>query len=125
MKFRIARHTNNLVPIIHFYKVLLGLSTLGEFKDHDGYDGVFLGLIGSDWHLEFTTSKEAPDHKPDEDDLLVFYLPTVAEYLSLKELFKANNVMELEAKNPYWKVNGATYADPDGYRIVLTATNKI
>lgn len=120
MKFRVARHTNNLAPIIHFYKDLLGLAILGEFKDHDNYDGIFIGLEDSDWHLEFTVSNEAPQHQPDEDDLLVFYLKSMEECESLKRLFKNNNISEVKAKNPYWQANGTLYLDPDGYGVILT-----
>jgi hypothetical protein len=74
MKFRIARHTTALNPIVRFYRDLLGLDVLGDFNNHNGYDGVFIGLPGADWHLEFTVSEEAPSHHPDNDDLLVLYL---------------------------------------------------
>ncbi len=120
MKFRIARHTNTLAPIIYFYKDLLGLTILGEFKEHDGYDGVFIGLKDANWHLEFTVSYETPKHQPHEDDLMVFYLKTIEEYESLKHVFKNNNIPEVEAKNPYWRTNGTLYLDPDGYGVMLT-----
>ena len=73
MKFRIARHTTDLNRIIDFYGRILGLKVLGEFKDHHSYSGVFLGIPGESWHLEFTLSDAAPVHQPDDDDLLVFY----------------------------------------------------
>ncbi|BBI65852.1 hypothetical protein PKHYL_00430 [Psychrobacter sp. KH172YL61] len=44
MKFRYARHTNNLGTLIDFYQNIIGLEKLGGFKDHNGYDGVFLGF---------------------------------------------------------------------------------
>ena len=122
MKFRVARHTNNLDSIIYFYKDLLGLTILGRFNDHDGYDGVFLGIENADWHLEFTISKEAPKHQPDEDDLLVFYLKSVDEYEALKTIFKNNNIPAVEAKNPYWRANGILYLDPEGYGVILTVS---
>ena len=74
MKFRIARHTTNLESIIAFYCGILDLEILGEFHNHDRYDGVLIGNRDSDWHLEFTVSDEQPDHSPDVDDLLVFIL---------------------------------------------------
>ncbi|WCT10200.1 VOC family protein [Mucilaginibacter jinjuensis] len=120
MKFRVARHTIDLKRIIHFYKNLLGLNVLGEFKNHAGYDGVFLGFQNVNWHLEFTVSKDLPQHKPDEDDLLVFYLKSIEEYESLKAIFRNNNISEVEPKNPYWQANGTLYLDPDGYGVILT-----
>lgn len=119
MKFRSARHTNNLAPLVAFYRDALGLEVLGKFDSHDGYDGVFLGIPGADWHLEFTVSDEAVKHKPDEDDLLVFYPASAEEYERIIRRFSENNIPALEPKNPYWKANGITYADPDGYRIVI------
>lgn len=120
MKFRSARHTLNLQPIIDFYCGILDLEILGEFHDHDGYDGVFIGNRDSDWHLEFTVSEEKPNHRPDEDDLLVFYAESEAELEHLTEKFRLNEVKEVIPKNPYWKNNGKTYTDPDGFRIVIS-----
>lgn len=119
MKFRSARHTNNLYPIITFYTEILGLSVLGEFKDHDGYDGVFIGAPDADWHLEFTTSTELAQHEPDEDDLLVFYPASADEYTAITERFAKHNIPTAEPKNPYWKVNGTLYKDPDGFGVMI------
>lgn len=119
MKLRVARHTANIDAIIHFYRDILGLETLGRFDNHNGYDGVFFGLKNSGWHLEFTTSAEPPQHQPDEDDLLIFYQQTTAEYEALKEKFAAHNIKSIPAKNPYWNANGTCYPDPDGYGVVI------
>lgn len=124
MKLRVARHTQNLDPLIKFYRDFLGLEILGEFTNHAKYDGVFLGKQSLGWHLEFTVSDESPRHQPDEDDLLVFYLNSRQEYQRLKELFKANGIAEVEPKNPYWKENGTTYPDPDGFRVVISVVKK-
>ena len=120
MKFRTARHTKNLNRIIDFYGRVLGLKVLGEFRDHHNYDGVFLGLPGSDWHLEFTTSNISPVHYPDNDDLLVFYAESVEEFNNIKQKFIANGVRPVYPKNPYWINNGITFTDPDGFRIVIS-----
>jgi len=72
MKLRVARHTNNIEAIENFYCKIIGLDNLGGFQNHDGYDGLFLGKRGLDWHLEFTKSNQPSVHQPDEDDLLVF-----------------------------------------------------
>lgn len=120
MKFRIARHTNDLKKIIDFYCNVLELKVLGQFSDHDNYDGVFLGIEGADWHLEFTVSDKAPQHHSDNDDLLVFYLDNKSEVERLQHKFNSYGIAELTAENPYWSINGITYPDPDGYRIVIT-----
>lgn len=122
MKLRVARHTTNLQPIIGFYCGLLGLELLGRFEDHNGYDGVFIGMKNAGWHLEFTTSALAPQHAPDEDDLLVFYQPSGTAYEALKHKLETNNCIAVSAKNPYWNENGYTYLDPDGYRVVIAIT---
>jgi len=124
MKLRIARHTTDLQPIIKFYTGILGLEILGQFIEHEKYDGVFLGPPGKDWHLEFTVSNEAPNNHAEEDDLLVFYPDSAAAFENLKEKFTANGIAEVEPKNPYWKQNGITYLDPDGYRVVIVKANE-
>lgn len=119
MKLRAARHTSNLQAILNFYTKLLDLQLLGEFKDHDGYDGAFIGKSNDAWHLEFTTSAEAPIHQPDEDDLLVFYPGSEKEKNGILDQFKHAGIAQVAAKNPYWNSNGHTFIDPDGFRIVI------
>ncbi|WP_428328520.1 VOC family protein [Mucilaginibacter sp.] len=124
MKFRIARHTKDLNRIIDFYGRILGMKVLGEFKNHHNYDGVFLGIPGAGWHLEFTVSGTMPVHYPDNDDLLVFYAESVEEFNIIKERFIANRVKPATPKNPYWTKNGITFTDPDGFRIVISIVRK-
>ncbi len=119
MKFRAARHTNDLQAIYEFYHDILGLDFLGQFKEHESYNGMFFGKEGENWHLEFTTSSDAPDHHPDEDDIWVFYF---TDEQLLQEKIKAivnQGIPKVTSKNPYWDRHGATFLDPDGFRIVL------
>jgi catechol 2,3-dioxygenase-like lactoylglutathione lyase family enzyme len=120
MKFRIARHTTDLNHIIDFYGRILGLKVLGEFKDHHGYSGVFIGIPGQGWHLEFTISDVSPVHQPDDDDLLVFYASSLEEFAAMKTRFVKNQVKQVKPLNPYWAKNGITFEDPDGYRVVIS-----
>ncbi len=117
MKFRIARHTSRLEQLKDFYVNIIGLSLLGEFKNHSGYDGVFIGNANLDWHLEFTQTGESADHKFDEDDILVFYPENQWEYTDLLERI---NTLKVVAKNPYWQENGITIKDPDGHTVVIS-----
>ena len=119
MKFRYARHTNNLTPLIQFYTDVIGLEVLSNFKDHDGYDGVFLGFKNKDWHLEFTTSGKPANHHFDEDDLLVFYIDTDEEMARI--ILRAESIKCIATpKNPYWQKNGHCLIDPDGCRLIVS-----
>lgn len=120
MVLRVARHTDNLELLVKFYTEVIGLDIIGEFKNHEGYDGVFLGKENLDWHLEFTTSDEKATHQPDLDDLLVFYPQTRATYDRLLERIAANNIPHTQAKNPYWNQNGILILDPDNYGIIIS-----
>lgn len=119
MKFRLARHTTDLKRISAFYRLILGLEELGTFNDHNGYDGVFLGIEGQDWHLEFTVSNTPPEHHTDDDDLLVFYL-NPAEFRVVEERVKASGLSLEVPKNPYWIENGKMFRDPDGFGVMIS-----
>lgn len=124
MNLRVARHTSNLDRIKAFYTSIIGLEVLGGFENHDNYNGVFIGKKELDWHLEFTTSTETPDHKPDSDDLLVFYPKTTAEFNAIRERIKKQNIVLLKPMNPYWSMNGIMIQDPDGFNVVISRPNK-
>lgn len=44
MRLRVARHTERLDEVVAFYRDGIGLTEIGRFRDHDGYDGVFLAV---------------------------------------------------------------------------------
>jgi len=76
---RIARPVSDLARTTTMYCHGLGLRIVGSFEDHDGFDGVMLGLKGSGYHFEFTHSRTHPVvPAPTPEDLLVFYVPTVS-----------------------------------------------
>ena len=124
MKLRVAGHTKGLELIIKYYRDILGLDIIGEFKNHNNYDGVFIGQEGLDWHLGFTTSSDIANHETDKDDLLVFYVESEKEYIKLTERFKDKGISPVVPRNPYWKDNGTTYTDPDGFRVVISLLKK-
>lgn len=119
MIFRYARHTKKIESLIYFYTSVLNFEVLGKFENHDGYDGVFLGIKGENWHLEFTQSDEKPFSVFDEDDILVFYPETQESYDTILENLKKFEVPLLEAKNPYWHNKGICFEDCDCYKIVV------
>lgn len=124
MTFRYARHTTDLKRIEAFYTTIVGLQKLGAFKDHDGYDGIFLGLPGLDWHLEFTVSGNKPARVFDEEDILVFYLHSKIEINATRETLKNSGIETEIPKNPYWQKNGMMISDPDGYKIIFSYKNR-
>ncbi|TQV96142.1 Glyoxalase/bleomycin resistance protein/dioxygenase [Cordyceps javanica] len=117
---RVARPTDDIDAIIPFYRDGLGFEVLFRFGEHDGFDGVMLGLRGAAYHLEFTTKRgHAAGRAPTEDNLLVFYLPDADEFRAAVARMQANAFAPVPSFNPYWDQKGTTFEDPDGYRIVL------
>lgn len=123
MTFRYARHTENLSAIIQFYTEIIGLKVLGKFENHSDYNGVFPGFPDKDWHLEFTESKGGVEHKPDKDDLLVFYLQSADEWNDMREKIKKRGLQFEQSQNPYWQKNGLKILDPDGFGVIRAIKN--
>ncbi|KLT70422.1 VOC family protein [Flavobacterium sp. ABG] len=120
MTLRVARHTDNLERIEHFYVNILGFERLGGFQNHNNYDGVFIGKAGLDWHFEFTQSETKAEHVFDEDDVIVLYPETIIAYIELTNRLLNHNISSITASNPFWNENGKMFQDPDGYRIVIS-----
>jgi catechol 2,3-dioxygenase-like lactoylglutathione lyase family enzyme len=119
-KLRVARSTDNLEEVTKFYKNGLGFAELSRFEDHDGFDGVMLGLPAAPYHLEFT---QAHGHRagraPTADHLLVFFLPDERQWKEAVARLKQSGHEPVSSLNPYWDRQGLTFEDPDGYRVVL------
>lgn len=114
------RPTDNFDPVVRFYTEGVGLTVLGSFQDHDGFDGIMLGVPGSSYHLEFTRKREhTAGRAPTEDNLIVFYLPDKSAWRAAVDRMTAAGYKPVPSYNPYWDCHGRTYEDPDGYRVVL------
>ncbi|WP_410983367.1 VOC family protein [Bacillus cereus] len=125
IRFRIARPTDKFEEVITFYEEGLGLKRIGEFHNHEGYDGIMFGLPDAEYHLEFTRhTNGSPCPAPTKDNLLVFYMPDKDEITKISQRLYALGYEEVEPENPYWKENGITIEDPDGWRIVLMYIDK-
>jgi hypothetical protein len=119
-KLRIARPTDHLEEVVLFYVDGLGLARLGSFEDHDGFDGVMVGVPGAAYHIEFTRKRgHAAGRAPTQDNLLVFYLPDEAEWDEAVNGMRSAGYEPVASFNPYWDRAGRTFEDPDGYRVVL------
>jgi len=126
VQVRWARPTHRLAEVLRFYRDALGLSELRSFSGHAGYSGVMLGLPGTAYHLEFTEHERgSPCPAPTQDNLLVFYLPDreVVDRLAMR--MRSFGYSPVEPENPYWEKDSVTFADPDGWRVVLMNTKGI
>ncbi|WP_258535745.1 VOC family protein [Bacillus sp. 03113] len=95
-------------------------------NQHNGYDGIMLGLPNSSYHLEFTQKSEPIKiPAPTKEHLLVFYLPDMKASDQIVQRLREMGYSEAEPENPYWKCNGVTIEDPDGWRIVFMNTSGI
>jgi catechol 2,3-dioxygenase-like lactoylglutathione lyase family enzyme/predicted GNAT family acetyltransferase len=115
-QLRVARHTEQLDELVHFYRDGLGLAETGGFRDHDGYDGVFLEVTGSGAHLELTAGGDHGAPAPHPESLLVLYLGSAE---AVQTVAARLGVDPVSPANPYWGEHGTTFADPDGFRVVL------
>jgi catechol 2,3-dioxygenase-like lactoylglutathione lyase family enzyme len=116
LQLRVARHTDRLDEIVRFYRDGLGLVQIGGFRDHDGYDGVFLEVPGTGAHLEFTSGGEYGAPVPHPESLLVLYL---GDEDTVRTVAARVGTVPVTPANPYWRAHGTTLADPDGFHVVL------
>lgn len=114
---RVARPTSDLRAARLFYGDLVGLPVVGGFDGHAGYDGIFFGLPGG-VQLELTAGGPAPVPQTG-DDLLVLYVATANDIATFVERARRARVPRVASENPYWDECGATFLDPDGYRLVI------
>jgi catechol 2,3-dioxygenase-like lactoylglutathione lyase family enzyme len=119
-KLRVARPTDRLSEVVRFYRDGVGLAEIGSFQDHDGFDGVMLGIPGASYHLEFTQqAHHMAGRAPTQENLLVFYLPSQQEWEGAISRMVGAGYSPVASYNPYWDDSGCTFEDPDGYRVVF------
>jgi catechol 2,3-dioxygenase-like lactoylglutathione lyase family enzyme len=117
---RLARPTDNIEALLPFYRDGLGFKVIGSFEDHQGFDGIMLGHSQAPYHLEFTVHRGHRVGKaPSQEHLLVFYLPDPQQWKQALERMAAAGFTPVASYNPYWDVQGKTFEDADGYRVVL------
>jgi catechol 2,3-dioxygenase-like lactoylglutathione lyase family enzyme len=117
---RVARPTDDIEALLPFYCAGLGFQVLASFEDHQGFDGVMLGLPGAPYHLELTHHRgHQVGRAPTRDNLLVLYLPDRGTWMRAVARMQSAGFAPVPSDNPYWDVAGRTFEDPDGYRVVL------
>lgn len=117
---RIARPTDNLSEVSKQYVDGLGFKVIGEFQDHDGFNGIIIGHDVHPYHFEFTHHiGTTVGRAPTKDNLMVFYILDTEDWLKACTAMSSANFISVESYNPYWDVDGKTFEDIDGYRVVL------
>ena len=116
VQLRVARHTERLGELVRFYRDGMGLVEIGGFRDHDGYDGVFLEVPGSGAHLELTAGGGHGAPVPHSESLLVLYL---GDERAVQAASTRLGIDPVRPANPYWAEHGTTFQDPDGFNVVL------
>lgn len=117
---RLARPVSDLSRTQAMYVLGLGMQVLGSFQNHEGFDGVMLGVVGGQHHFEFTQYRGHPvSPTPTQEDLIVFYIPQRLDWQSSCADMENAGFKSVTSFNPYWDANGRTFEDHDGYRIVL------
>src|ERR1700741_5310712 len=117
---RIAKPVSDLNRTMTMYCRGLGLQVIDSFENHEGFDGIMLGVEGTSYHFEFTYCRSHPvAPTPTHQDLCVFYIPTRSMWLEPCTKMQTAGFKQVASFNPYWDVRGRTYEDHDGYRIVL------
>ena len=98
----------------------LGFRVIGRFEDHEGFDGIMIGLPGAGYHFEFTRCATHPvAASPTPEDLAVLYLPKLVEWNRTCTNMLTAGFKRVQSLNPYWERCGRTFEDFDGYRVVL------
>src|SRR2546430_14442009 len=111
MQLRVARHTERLDEVVAFYRDGIGLPELGGFRDHNGYDGVFLEVPGTGAHLELTAGGGHRAPAPHPESLLVLYL---GDDEAVRTVVTPLGVDPVPPPHPHWAAHRGTVQEPDG-----------
>lgn len=118
---RFARPTARYDEVCVFYRDVLGLPVLADWRDHDGYDGIVFGLPGTAVQMEITQHGTPPVvPAPHPENQLVLYLRGAEALDAVVTRLADHGRHPVAAANPYWPAHGAVlFADPDGWLVVL------
>lgn len=118
---RFARPTGRYDEVLVFYRDVLGLPVLAQWRGHRGYDGVVFGLPGTPVHMELLQHGDPPRiPEPDPENQLVLYLRGPEAVAVASRRLAEHGHSPVPAANPYWPDHGAVlFADPDGWLVVL------
>lgn len=111
---RWVRASNKYDETIAFYRDLVGLPIVGEFKGSFDEDGTIFGLPDTGTQMEIVRARQPDDAHVGRFDQLVLYLDNADAVDVATRLLRDAGIDPVEA-HPYWVANGAVvYPDPDG-----------
>ncbi|MBX7554110.1 MULTISPECIES: VOC family protein [Streptomyces] len=118
---RFARPTAKYDEVLVFYRDVLGLPVLAQWRGHQGYDGVVLGLPGTPVHMELLQHGDPPRiPEPHPENQLVLYLRGPEAVAVATRRLTDFGYSPVPAANPYWPEHSAVlFEDPDGWQVVL------
>ncbi|MHC5903977.1 VOC family protein [Streptomyces sp. S6] len=117
---RFARPTAHYDDVLVFYRDALGLPVLAEWRDHDGYDGVVLGLPGAPVNMELLQHRGSGIPEAHPENQLVLYLRGPEALAAAVARLVERGHSPVPPANPYWDRHGAVlFEDPDGWVVVL------
>jgi len=118
---RFVRSSANFEATIAFYRDLVGLRVVDEFRGSYGEYGTIFGLPGTETHLEVVRA-QPPGPVIDAFDQLVFYLPDQDAVDDATKKLIAGGVRPEPDQHPYWDENGGvTFPDPDGRGVIFVS----
>jgi catechol 2,3-dioxygenase-like lactoylglutathione lyase family enzyme len=118
---RFVRSSAHYEATIQFYRDLVGLPVIDEFRDSYGEDGTIFGLPRWPNHLEVVRSHSGATPVDDFDDI-VFYLPDERAVEDATRQLRANGVHPAPTQHPYWEEwGGTTFHDPDGRKVIYVS----
>ncbi|HEY5853885.1 MAG TPA: VOC family protein [Aldersonia sp.] len=98
---RFARPTLRLAECTAFYRDVLGLAVLFEFRDHGGYSGTVFALPDRFVQLELVDRADAASiPRPDPENGLVFYLRPADAVAEMRTRVRALGVDQVVLENP-------------------------
>jgi hypothetical protein len=116
---RFSRSSAEYDRTISFYRDVVGLPVIGEFRESFGEDGTIFGLPGVAAHLEIVRG-HGPAAAPDPLDQLVLYLSGATPAAVAAARLEEAGTPEDPAPHPYWAARGGRiFLDPDGRRLVV------
>jgi ribosomal protein S18 acetylase RimI-like enzyme len=116
---RWARSSGRYEATVAFYRDLLQLPIVDQFRSSFGEDGTIFGLPDTSVQLEIVRADEGMPAGRGLDQL-VLYLDDAPAVERATAPLRAAGLSAVAAQHPYWAANGAvTYRDPDQRDVVF------